>query len=303
MNGQIGQSIPLIIMQNDLYLSSGLQVAFGYCGEIISSLLIAVFRDMPSFRPPVYSKQHDAKKNTVEACYTFSIDFQEEDSGLSFTADNANDITITSIDSLIHDNMDWWKQFVQQFMQASSKMFAKPYTVEQINKITKHAGKEWSYDSSFPVTVEVLPTTIKIQSGVFWVYWDYRFTPNVIDIPVSVEEEVDATAAICLPDLAEQVAELPSEQATVPVDKEVEEVNLDELNIDGNATEDLELSHSARFYDKQRVKEARLKAKLAQYKAELQMRMYYDKYGNDASETDADSDDSYTSSEEEEVQL
>ena len=255
---------------------------------------------MPSFHPPVYSKQHDAKKNTVEACYTFSIDFQETDSGLSFSADSANDITTTTIESLIHDNMDWWKEFVQQFMQASSKMFAKPYTVEQINKITKHAGKEWSYDSSFPVTVELLPTTIKIQSGIFSVYWDYRFTPNVIDIPVSVEEEVDATAAICLPDLATEQA---TEQASASIDKEVEEVNLDELNIDGNATEDLELSHSARFYDRQRVKEARLKAKLAQYKAELQMRMYYDKYGNDVSETDADSDDSYTSSEEEEVQL
>jgi hypothetical protein len=51
------------------------------------------------------------------------------------------------------------------------------------------------------------------------------------------------------------------------------------------------------------VKEARLKAKLAQYKAEIQMRMFYDKYGNDISETDADSDDSNTSSDDEEVQL
>lgn len=255
---------------------------------------------MPRFHPPVYSKQHDAKKNTVEACYTFSIDFQEDETGLTFTAEHANDITTTPIESLIHDNTDWWKQFIQQFMQASSKMFAKPYTVEQINKITKHAGKEWSYDSSFPVTVDVLPTTIKIQNGIFWVYWNYRFTPNVIDIPVSIEEEVDTTAAaICLPDLAME----HTEQAAASIDKEVEEVNLDELNMDGNATEDLELSHSARFYDKQRVKEARLKAKLAQYKAELQMRMYYDKYGNDVSETDGDSDDSYTSSEEEEVQL
>ena len=298
MNGQIDRSIPLIIVQIDLCPLSGL-VAFGYCGEIILSLLIAVFRDMPSFHPPVYSKQHDAKKNTVEACYTFSIDFQENESGLVFTADDVDAITATSVDSLITANMDWWKQFVQQFMQASSKMFAKPYTVEQINKITKHISKEWSYTATFPVTVDVLPTTIKIQSSTFWVYWDYRFTPNVIDIPVSMEE-VDTTAAISLPDLTTDREE---EQVLVSADKEVEELDLDELNMDGNATEDLELGHSARFYDKQRVKEARLKAKLAQYKAELQMRMYYDKYGNDVSDTDAESDDSYTSSEEEEVQL
>lgn len=294
MNGQIGPPNPLIIAQIDLYLLSG-PVAFGYCGEIILSLLIAVFRDMPSFHPPVYSKQHDAKKNTVEPCYTFTIDFQEDESGLVFTAEDIHTITATTVEALIAEHVDWWKQFVQQFMQASSKMFAKPYTVEQINKITKHVGKEWSYTSTFPVTVNVLPTTIKIQSGIFWVYWDYRFTPNVIDIPVSIEE-VDTTAAISLPDLS-------AEQTPVLDNKEVEELNLDELNMDGNATEDLELGHSARFYDKQRVKEARLKAKLAQYKAEIQMRMYYDKYGNDVSETDADSDDSYTSSEEEEVQL
>jgi hypothetical protein len=282
-------------MQTDLYLSSGPRVAFGYCGEIILSLLIAVFRDMPRFHPPVYSKQHDAKKNTVEACYTFTIDFEDMESGFVFTADSASDITTTTIESLIADHTDWWKQFVQQFMQASSKMFAKPYTVEQINKITKHAGKEWSYESTYPVTVDVLPTTIKIQGGIFWVYWEYRFTPNVIDIPVSVEEESDTTAAICLPDLAEQVKEQN--------DAIVEELNLDELNMNGNTTEDLELSHSDRFYDKQRVKEARLKAKLAQYKAEIQMRMYYDKYGNDISGTDVDSDESCTSSEEEEIQL
>jgi hypothetical protein len=256
---------------------------------------------MPTFQAPVYSKQHDAKKNTVESCYTFSIDFQDAESGISFTADHASDITNTTIESLITDHMDWWKQFVQQFMQASSKMFAKPYTVDQINKITKHAGKVWSYESPFPVTVDVLPTTIKIHGGIFWVYWDYRFTPNVIDIPDFVEEEADATAAICLPDLAQHAVK--KEEATATIDKEVEELNLDELNMNGNATEDLELSHSDRFYDKQRVKEIRLKAKLAQYKAELQMRLYYDKYGNNVSDTDADSDDSYTSSEEEEVQL
>ena len=265
---------------------------------------------MPRFQPPVYSKQHDAKKNTVEPCYTFPIEFSETESGLSFIADDVNAITETSIESLLAVHLDWWKEFVQQFMQASSKMFAKPYTVEQINKITKHATKDWSYASTFPVTAEVLPTTIKIQSGIFWVYWEYRFTPNVIDIPVSVEEEADTTAAICLPDLADQTEYIEhmeyaknTDHMDASVLDEVEELNLDELHMDGNATDDLELGHSARFYDKQRVKEARLKAKLAQYKAEIQMRMYYDKYGNDVSDTDADSDISYTSSEEEEVQL
>ena len=112
----------------------------------------------------------------------------------------------------------------------------------------------------------------------------------MIDIPVLFETEPTTTAINTLPDQAE-----PSEK--------VEELNLDDLTIDGNATDvDFDLNHSDRFYDKQKVKEARLKAKLAQYKAERQMRMYYDKYGNEMSDTDVDSESSDESSDEE-VQL
>jgi hypothetical protein len=247
---------------------------------------------MPTFHPPVYSKQTNPKNNAVEPCYTFSIEFAQDESCYSFVADSVEDITANGIASLMAGTADVWTQFVKQFMQASSKMFAKPYTVDQINKITRHGVKELSYTGPFPATVVVLPTTIKIQGGIFWVDWEYRFTPIVIDIPVLLEAD-DTTASITLPD---------QEQEQVNGEL-VEELNLDELNMDGNATDDLELSHSDRFYDKRRVKEARLKAKLAQYKAEIQMRMYYDKYGNDISDTDADSDVSYTSSDEEEVQL
>jgi hypothetical protein len=65
----------------------------------------------------------------------------------------------------------------------------------------------------------------------------------------------------------------------------------------------------AKFYDKQRVKEARLKAKLAVYKANRQVARYYDKYGvNDISDSDTESDSEGDSeegddSEVEEVQL
>jgi hypothetical protein len=111
----------------------------------------------------------------------------------------------------------------------------------------------------------------------------------MIDIPVLFETEPTTTAINTLPD--QEILE------------NVEELNLDDLTIDGNATDvDFEWNRSDRFYDKQKVKEARLKAKLAQYKAERQMRMYYDKYGNEMSDTDVDSESSDESSDEE-VQL
>jgi hypothetical protein len=245
---------------------------------------------MPIFHPPIYSKHTDAKKGTIETCYTFSIEFSTDDQCISFIANDEVDVSESAVRTVISENNEWVTQFVQQFMQASSKLFAKPYTVEQINKITKHHYKEFVYDQSFPATITLVPTTIKILSGIFWVEWDYRCKPVMIDIPVLFESEPTITATNTLPDLEE-------------INENVEELNLDDLTIDGNATDaDFELNHSDRFYDKQKVKEARLKAKLAQYKAERQMRMYYDKYGNEMSDTDVDSDES-SEEEEEEVQL
>jgi len=244
-----------------------------------------VFREMPIFHPPVYSKHNDVKKGTIETCYTFSIDFSTDDSCISFIANDVKDVSESAVRTVLSEHSEWVTQFVQQFMQASSKLFAKPYTVEQINKITKHLYKEFVYEQPFPATVTLVPTTIKIVSGIFWVQWDYRCQPVMIDIPVLFETEPTTTATNTLPDQTENV----------------EELNLDDLVIDGNATDaGFDLNHSDRFYDKQNVKEARLKAKLAQYKAERQMRMYYDKYGNEMSDTDVDSDES---SDEEEVQL
>jgi hypothetical protein len=247
---------------------------------------------MPIFHPPVYSKHTDTKKGSIETCYTFSIEFSMDDQCISFIANDVGDISESAARAIISENNEWITQFIQQFMQASSKLFAKPYTVEQINKITKHLYKEFVYDQSFPATITLVPTTIKILSGIFWVQWDYRCKPIMIDIPVLFETEPTTTAINTLPDQA--------------VSENVEELNLDDLTIDGNATDDsFDLNHSDRFYDKQKVKEARLKAKLAQYKAERQMRMYYDKYGNEMSDTDVDdsSDESSDGSSDEEVQL
>lgn len=246
---------------------------------------------MPIFHPPVYSKHTDTKKGSIETCYTFLIEFSTDDQCISFIANDVEDVSESAVHAILSENNEWVTQFVQQFMQASSKLFAKPYTVEQINKITKHQYKEFVYDQPFPATITLVPTTIKILSGIFWVQWDYRCKPVMIDIPVLFETEPTTTAINTLPDHVE-------------LSEKVEELNLDDLTIDGNATDvDFDLNHSDRFYDKQKVKEARLKAKLAQYKAERQMRMYYDKYGNEMSDTDVDSEESSDESSDEEVQL
>jgi hypothetical protein len=110
----------------------------------------------------------------------------------------------------------------------------------------------------------------------------------VIDIPDLAE-----TNTIELPDLPVSTKELGG----------VEELNIDE--IPAGSTEELEIDSPAKFYEKQRVKEARLRAKLALYKAQRQSAQYYEKYGEDISDSDSDfeTSDGESSESEEEVQL
>ena len=70
-------------------------------------------------------------------------------------------------------------------------------------------------------------------------------------------------------------------------------MNIDELPIESNNTgtplgTTIEIDNPAKFYEKQKVKEARLRAKLAMYKANRQMAQYYEKYGDSISESDTD---------------
>lgn len=69
---------------------------------------------------------------------------------------------------------------------------------------------------------------------------------------------------------------------SVPV--ELEEFSLQEIPL--STTE-----NSARLHDRQKAKEARLKAKLAIYRAQTELNEYYDKYGTDLSDSDASDSD------------
>jgi hypothetical protein len=176
----------------------------------------------------------------------------------------------------ILDNIEWWNTFINNFLESSVKFFSKPYTVETINKITKHTlcNTNDSPNETYPVNVILIPKNIQIYGGVFTINWGYNIEQMII------------------PDLDTDL--------TLPVlnTEGMEELNIDELPV-GNSTEDvLEIDSPSKFYDKQLVKETRLKAKLAYYKAQRQIAQYCEKYGDDISDSDTD----YTS-DENEVQI
>jgi len=233
---------------------------------------------MPSFPSPVYSKV-TSSTGAVQHCYTFNIAFTPSEPKISYVAYDSSEVSLTALQSCVMQNVEWWNEFVNGFLKASAKLFSKPYTAQQIQKIMKHT-QQGTAVSMFPATITLFPKCIQILGGVFTVQWEY----------------VAETMTIDLPDLAES--------SSLPVSKDgVEEVDLDQLPVCEHATEDgLHLNNPTQFYDKQKVKEARLKAKLAVYRAQQQMSHYYEKYGMEPSDSDTDSEES-SDSEDEEIQL
>lgn len=230
---------------------------------------------MPIFKVPQYSKITNPKTGVQEQCYTFKIEFQTNEESISFLTDSPSEITLQSLQKCIIDNIEWWCAFIVHFLKETSKLFSKPYTVEHINKITKHTLDGIIDNNKFPVNVILVPKTIQISGGCFIVNWGYTLMQVAIDIP-------DLT------DIQENQLPVSNKH----IENEVQELNIDDLPVSNNCTEDvLDIDSPAKFYEKQMVKETRLKAKLAVYKAQRQMTKYYEKYGDDISDSDYDTSD------------
>jgi hypothetical protein len=253
------------------------------CGENHNSLLITVFRDtMPIFKSPQYSKKQNPITGAVEPCYTFHIELLDNDHQFTFVAESQFDISLQSLQNTILENVTEWNTFIEEFLKASSKLFTKPYTVDAIHKLTKHTLDKSNdiSDDTFPVTVTLIPKHIQICKGNFLINWGFEAERMLIDIPDLEEEEKQQTTE-------------PNTSNVPPVPEEgIQELSIEELPEDSTSTvSEFSFKDSARYYEKRRVKEARLKAKLAIYKAERQMNTYYEKYGTDVSDSSDSSDD------------
>jgi hypothetical protein len=257
---------------------------------------------MPIIKAPQYSKTINPKTGIQEPRYIFPIEFESNEELLSYVAEISTDIALQNLQKTVLGNLNWWTTFLQTFLQATIKLFSKPYTVENINKIAKHTlnpnTNTNTLSSNFPANVILIPKTIEISGGTFWVNWVYNLESVIIDIPDLEEVSENGTIEVT-------ILPVSTKQATT----DMEELNLDDLPVEGQSTDEiLKIDSPTKFYDKQRVKEARLKAKLAVYKAHRQMAKYVEKYGNEVSDSDteyesSDEDTEDEESEDEEVQL
>ena len=226
---------------------------------------------MPIFKTPIYSKI--TNNGQVESSYLFGVIFEANEERISFVATDESSISLESLNKCILENIQWWNAFIGNFLQMSSKLFSKPYTVDHINKIVKHSLNKTP--TSFPINVLLTPDSIQIKGGTFIIHWGYTCESLVINIP-DFEDESDTD----------------SPNTLNKINSEFEELDVDDVPMDKNTTEEtLELENSAMLYDKQKVKESQLKAKIAMYKAQHQLERFYEKYGTDITDSESESED------------
>jgi hypothetical protein len=152
--------------------------------------------------------------------------------------------------------------FLTDFLRLSTQYFAKPYTVANVLKTLKHDV----VPSTASGSVSFRPKEIQISSKGFLVRW-------------SCTQNEEATPLISLPDMEEEALE-GDEIDAIPLSNSNEVIQLQPPNI-------------RHIYDRQKVKEANLRAKLAQFKANRAHLEYLEKYGEDPSDSDdSDSDES-----------
>ena len=204
---------------------------------------------------------------------------EESDDPISFLLEEPSTLVSSMIASCLKENSTWWEGFLRHFLERSSKFFSKVYTVQQLLPIITHT---FVADSSShvpgPSNIVLSPKSIQIRGGTFCVFWEYECESLVIDIPVGTLP-VDPERSV--PEFS-TLSDLDPLDPSVPV--ELEEFSLQEIPL--STTE-----NSARLHDRQKAKEARLKAKLAIYRAQTELNEYYDKYGTDLSDSDASDSD------------
>jgi hypothetical protein len=242
-----------------------------------------------TFKKPVQSRSTDAS-GVARPVYTFAVETGEGLSGLY----EAMPFAPPFLNTLLKESPQWLETFINSFLQSTKTYFAKPYSSAMI---LKHITHRVVFDNSCSegegaVMRTYTPTAIVIVQGRFTLEWKVSQETIAIQIPdedEEEEEEVMLTATqkslLGLTTPAPLFSSPPASATAAPPRVVNEVVAVVDVPFTSN-TEVLDLrtnEHQA-FY-KRKVKEANLRAKLAQYKAERALAKYMDKYGDTLSDS------------------
>ena len=215
-----------------------------------------------TFGKPSYTKLRTAT-GTMESCYKFAVitsDPLSEPIEIKPSPATPESQLMTTI----QEKKDWLVKFITAFLQTTEQYFTKKYTVEVL---AKHLNHTLSLEGPTEDANQVLfaPSEVVIFQGHFTLIWKATFETIRITIP-------DFEDAIENDSISKDATEL---------------LAIDDLEADlQQGAEELPLENSSRHYQKRKVKESRLRARLAQYKAERAMSRYLEKYGTEPSDSE-----------------
>lgn len=179
------------------------------------------------------------------------------------------------------ENKTWWMTCIADFLEVGNKYFSKKYSADQLVKYIRHGGL--STDKFTTATIVVyMPKEVTIIEGKFTMMWCTEKHDGGIDIPdFDSEKDGPAAAPAAAPTSSDSsgLDELDSE--ALPMTG-----TWDDSHAAGGAGAAAATSSHSRHYEKRKVQEARLKAKLAMYRAEKAITRYLEKYGDDISDSD-----------------
>jgi len=264
-----------------------------------------------SYPRPQYTKRLNAATQKMEPSYQFTMVRTRSDTPVSFVVDADTPLCLEVLQDELHNHTEWWNTVLSEFLIATTTYFSKPYTVQHIKRITRHL-LEVKGSLTYPLRITCYPTLLEITAGVIYAHWGYDTEPAWITIP---EEEDPQVQLPVLPGGAHPMSPVlsasslpapsapPASSASLtpaaavcapaPPSNDLEEWDAESLPEERGTTgkKDHTEPPILKLYEKQRVKEAQLRARLAAYQAQAQMNQFYEKYGDEVSESEWGSED------------
>jgi hypothetical protein len=219
---------------------------------------------LSTFAKPSYTKLKTTS-GSMEPCYKFAVLMSDPLRDPVEIKTKVSQIMLEGqLMSDIGEKKEWLVKFITAFLASTEQYFTKKYTTEALIKHLNH-----TLDIEGPTEdanqVVFIPIEIVIFQGRFTLVWKAKMETIRIAIP-DLEEPIENE--VLIKDITELLA-------------------IDDLEADlQKGPEEMVIEDSSRHYEKRKVKEARLRARLSQYKAERAMSRYLEKYGTEPSDSE-----------------
>ena len=231
------------------------------------------------FHKPTYVRINKADKTSVPG-YMFNA--QPALQGITTIVSNENTTELDIVKNTLTEEKDWWFNCLNGFLAVANTFFTKTYTADVLSKHIKHTDINTTDKLPIGTVILVTPKYILLAEGTFTMGWSIEKT-NKIDVP---DLESPASAV----DVSSGLDELDAD--SLPSGEPAEFAGGGAIGGAGVRTEApaSNTTQQSRHIDKRKIHEARLRVKLAHYKAEKAVSRYLEKYGDDdISESDSES--------------